>query len=168
MLTADALILLTSHPARYKGSASHLVRKALKWRWNWKWRSNNKNQGRSIISGAYLHGRCFEKKEERGKQKKRARGHPPPARVCPVLSAQQQQSLESYPIRISKLISLEWEIFYLFLVDLPGCFPKLWSAPGVMHFVVVVSRSLIRQLEPSVKNTLCIEFFPKIKPDYCK
>lgn len=160
MLAADALILLTNCPAMYKSSAPHLMRQGLKKWWNWKWSSNNKKQGRSIISGSYLSGRCFEKKKEGGKQKKRARVHRLRARVCPALPAQEQQSLERYPIGILKFISLEWEFLQLFLVYLSACFPKLWSAPGVMHFVVV-SRSLIGWLELSAKNTLCTEFFPK-------
>lgn len=116
-LAADALILLTSCPARYKSSVPHLMRQRLKGQWNWKWRSNNKIQGRSIISGAYLCRHCFEKKKERGKQKKRARGRPLPARVSPALPAQQQQCLECYPIGILKFISLEWEFLHLFSVD---------------------------------------------------
>lgn len=75
-------------------------------------------------------------------------------------SLHSSKSLECYPIWILKFINLEWEFLHLFLVDLSGLFPKLWSPPEVMHFVVV-TRSLIRPLEPSAKNNFCTEFFPK-------
>lgn len=76
-------------------------------------------------------------------------------------SLHSSKSLECYPIWILKFINLEWEFLHLLLVDLSVLFPKLWSPPEVMHFVVVVTRSLIRPLELSAKNTFCTEFFPQ-------
>lgn len=67
--------------------------------WNWKWRSNNKNQDRSTTSDTYLNGCCFEKE----KGKRRARGHPLPARGALPCLRRSNKPLETYPIKVYKL-----------------------------------------------------------------